>query len=67
MDVDEQSFQENIRLLKEKGGYYGRVNLATLEKEDWQLDHLLKLESNAFLKPYFELCEKVSRTSIIIL
>jgi hypothetical protein len=45
--------------LKAKGGYYGKVNLVTLEKEDWKLGHLLKLENNQFLQPYFELCEKV--------
>jgi hypothetical protein len=58
LDVDERNFQENIQLLKAKGGYYGKVNLVTLEKEDWKLGHLLKLENNQFLQPYFELCEK---------
>jgi len=56
LDVSESGFERNIELLKE--AYFGRINLATGEKEDYKLDHVIKFE-DGFLTPYFHLCENV--------
>ncbi|MBI2102779.1 DUF1152 domain-containing protein [Candidatus Woesearchaeota archaeon] len=58
LDVDERRFQENIALLAQRGGYFGRVNLKTGDKEDYTLDHILSFEKG-YLERYFELAENV--------
>lgn len=58
LDVDEQRFQGNIGLLARRGGYFGRVNLRTGEKEDYRLDHVLTFEKG-YLERYFDLAENV--------
>jgi hypothetical protein len=58
LDVNEQRFQQNIELLRQRNAYFGRVNLVSRKKEDYQLDDILKF-SNGFLNKYFDLAEKV--------
>lgn len=58
LDVDERRFQENIALLARCGGYFGKVNLQTGEKEDYTLDHILSFEKG-YLERYFDLAESV--------
>jgi len=58
LDIDETAFQENIELLSKRGGYYGRVNLRTGEKQFYRLDHLFQCKEG-FLQPYFNLADKI--------
>jgi len=58
LDIDESAFQKNVDLLKERGAYYGRVNLKTGKKEDYLLDNLLSFQTG-FLEDFFQLAEKV--------
>jgi hypothetical protein len=58
LDVSEQGFQKNIEKLYDKNAYFGRVNLATKEKELYQLNHLIDFEGD-FLKQYFDLAENI--------
>jgi hypothetical protein len=59
LDIDLAAFQKNVKLLKEIGGYFGRVNLFTGEKDNYQLDHLLSFNSKDFLNDYFKLADQV--------
>ena len=52
-------FQENVKLLKERGGYLGRINLHTGEVDDYKLGHLLDFKGKDFLADYFKLAEAV--------
>ena len=59
LDVNVEGFHDNVRLLKERGGYYGRINLHTGEKEDYRLSHLLDFKDRNFLESYYKLAEAV--------
>jgi hypothetical protein len=41
LDIDEEAFQENVKMLEERGAYYGRVNLRTGEQEKYRLGKIL--------------------------
>jgi len=56
LDVSEKGFQKNIKLLKKRDAYFGKVNLVTREKQDYQLEHLLEFKEG-FLAPFFDLAE----------
>jgi len=58
LDVSASGFQKNIERLKQRNAYFGRVNLKTLEKQDYQLNHLLDFKQG-FLEPYFKLAENI--------
>ena len=58
LDVSEIGFQKNIELLKTKNAYFGRINLTTGEKDNYQLDEIVKFDKG-FLAPYFDLSEKL--------
>ena len=44
--------------MEESGGYFGRVNLKTGEKDNFKLGHLLEFSKN-FLDDYFSFSSKV--------
>lgn len=58
LDIRKEAFDENIERLKKMDGYYGRVNLATGEKKDYRLEHILGFNRN-FLPKYFALAENI--------
>ncbi len=58
LDIREEAFFRNLELLQGRGGYFGRVNLATGEKEHYALDHILAL-SSLDLEAYFALTEQI--------
>lgn len=58
IDIDKTSFQNNLKMLKEKNYYYGRVNIRTGEKEDYKLDHILSFDRD-YLKDYFNIAEEI--------
>ena len=60
LDVDVEGFKNNVKLLKERGGYYGRINLHTGESEDYTFSHVLNWNGKLdFLEAYFKLAESV--------
>jgi hypothetical protein len=60
LDVRRDKFQHNIGLLKEKGKYFGRVNIATGEKQDYTLDHVFNFSHlEQALNEYYKLAEQV--------
>jgi len=60
LDINTEGFKKNVSRLKENGGYYGRVNIATGEYDDYQLQHILSFEEvSEYMKNYFEHAEKV--------
>eukprot|EP01120_Amphizonella_sp_Union-15-10_P005338 TRINITY_DN16092_c0_g1_i1.p1 TRINITY_DN16092_c0_g1~~TRINITY_DN16092_c0_g1_i1.p1 ORF type:complete len:306 (-),score=32.88 TRINITY_DN16092_c0_g1_i1:28-945(-) len=59
LDIIPQEFQNNLKLIASKGGYYGRINLKTLEKENWKMDHIFQFNDNKFLDKYFQFVEKL--------
>jgi len=44
LDISKEGFQSNLNMLKERGAYFGRVNLHTWEKDEYKLDHLIPFE-----------------------
>eukprot|EP01119_Soliformovum_irregulare_P001420 TRINITY_DN11128_c0_g1_i2.p1 TRINITY_DN11128_c0_g1~~TRINITY_DN11128_c0_g1_i2.p1 ORF type:complete len:264 (-),score=89.11 TRINITY_DN11128_c0_g1_i2:24-815(-) len=59
LDIDPMAFQNNIDMLKERDGYFGRVNLKTGEQEDFKLKDLFQFQDLKFLGKYFEISEKI--------
>jgi hypothetical protein len=57
LDISEDSFEKNLRLLNQRGAYYGSVNLHTGEKNDYQLDEVIRFGGN-YLDDYFRFVEK---------
>ncbi|MFC1697278.1 DUF1152 domain-containing protein [Nanoarchaeota archaeon] len=57
LDVNLDGFQDNIDRLRSRNAYFGRVNLRTGEKEDYQLDHVVDF-SKDYLDNYFNLSSK---------
>lgn len=41
LDINEEKFQWNLHKIKEMGGYYGRVNLLTLHKDEYKLGKIV--------------------------
>eukprot|EP01116_Phalansterium_solitarium_P024389 TRINITY_DN8932_c0_g1_i1.p1 TRINITY_DN8932_c0_g1~~TRINITY_DN8932_c0_g1_i1.p1 ORF type:complete len:315 (+),score=86.19 TRINITY_DN8932_c0_g1_i1:1001-1945(+) len=58
LDVGPEAFHNNVAMLKERGGYFGRVNLKTGEEDGYTLGHLLSFGSN-FVDAYFKAAESV--------
>lgn len=58
LDVNEERFNENVELLREKDAYFGKVNLASGEKKDYALNNIIEFKPG-FLEPYFALAEEV--------
>ena len=40
LDIRLEGFMENVELLRERGGYFGRVNLRTGEQDGFTLSHI---------------------------
>lgn len=63
LDIKEKNFLETIEQLKQRGGYYGSVNLVTGEKRDYTLSSLFSFETfgqkSVWMQEYFNLCEKI--------
>jgi len=57
LDINEAAFQYNVKRIKEKGGYYGRVNIVTGEKDEFTLN-LISFK-DGFLEKYFNLAEAI--------
>ena len=47
LDIKVDAFERNRKLLQERGHYFGRVNLATGEKEDFQLEDLVGFDESS--------------------
>lgn len=58
LDVGQEAFQKNVKLLEERGAYCGRVNLRTGEKDKYKLDHVVAFKEG-FLEDYFKFAEEV--------
>jgi hypothetical protein len=60
LDVNREKFHHNIQLLKERNAYFGRVNIATGEKQDYTLDHVFNFSNlQHALQDYYKLAESV--------
>lgn len=57
LDVNEVAFEKNKDLLKERGAYYGRVNLLTGEEDGYKLKDVLDFKGD-YKEQYFKLAEK---------
>jgi len=58
LDVNTERFKENVRLLAERNAYFGRVNLATKESEDYRLENVLDWRNINF-GDYFDLAQRI--------
>lgn len=57
LDISPEAFSRNVRMLDERGAYFGRVNLREGEKDNYQLNHVLPFNSG-FLNRYIEFAER---------
>lgn len=57
LDISQEAFSRNLRMLSDKCAYFGRVNLFTGEKEDYQLSAVLPFASN-FIDDYSLFAER---------
>lgn len=57
LDISQEAFSRNLKMLSDKGAYFGRVNLVTGEKEDYHLSHVLPFASD-FVDDYSRFAEK---------
>lgn len=58
LDVSVDGFKRNIERLDKIDAYLGRINLITMEKQDYRLDSSLDFKKG-FLKPYSALAENI--------
>lgn len=58
IDIDKTAFQNNLKVLKERRQYYGRVNIKTGEKDEYKLEDVLSFDQE-YLKSYFSLAEEI--------
>jgi len=73
IDINLDAFKKNVNLLRERGAYYGRINMATGEKQEWTLKNdwflpnrnsefsILEDPAMAYLSDYFQFCETILR------
>jgi hypothetical protein len=61
LDIDRGAFARNLVVIKERGGYFGRVNLHTGEQDEFTLGHLL-----AFKEGWLENYRKLAETILVL-
>eukprot|EP01092_Planopodium_desertum_P000316 TRINITY_DN10448_c0_g1_i2.p1 TRINITY_DN10448_c0_g1~~TRINITY_DN10448_c0_g1_i2.p1 ORF type:complete len:145 (+),score=1.07 TRINITY_DN10448_c0_g1_i2:23-457(+) len=60
LDVSTERFAANVKMLKERSGYYGCVNLLTGETKDFTLSNYFPFaKKRKFLPQFFKLAEKI--------
>lgn len=58
LDIKYEAFLDNVQMLEENGGYYGRINFRTGMVDGYKLNEILPY-SRGFLPDYFQFAESV--------